>query len=174
MSGREMRDRCAKLVGEAEARGHVCVVYTLTLPARFHPLRQGMANPAYSGETPSDGQAWMRAAWARVRAMLARRGLHAYGLRMAEPHHDGTPHWHMLVCAKDADAFAIRSVIRHYWTRGDEPGGVDVMHMCSGSTLGYVVKYMDKSVGARTWAATWGIQLCRSFGLSDMEAAPCA
>lgn len=175
MSGRGMRDRFAGLIREAEARGHVCVLFTLTLPARFHPLRKGMANAAYAGATPRDGQAWLRKTWAMVRAKLARRGLRAYGLRMAEPHHDGTPHWHVLVCAQtDVDTYAIRSVIRHYWRSGDDGGGVDVVHMCRGTSLAYFIKYLDRKAGTEVWAATWGIQLCSAFGLNAMEEAPCA
>ena len=132
---------------------------TLTLPSRFHPVKLGSGgrpfpNKKYQGATPRDGQLWLRDKWAKTRAALAREGVRMYGLRVAEPHHDATPHWHALIWAEDeAAALAIEEKVKDYWLSddGDEPGAeehrVKVKRMIKGGAAGYVAKYIAKSVG---------------------------
>ena len=90
---------------EAEARrlGHVGMFYTVTTPSRFHPVTKDTKtgkvrrNRKYDGSTPRDAQQHLQKLWAKARAKLARDGLAVYGIRVVEPHHDATPHWHLLV-----------------------------------------------------------------------------
>ena len=157
--GGELMTRIRGAEEYADARAHVGLFLTLTLPSRFHPVKLGSGgrpfqNKKYQGATPRDGQLWLRDKWAKTRAALAREGVRMYGLRVAEPHHDATPHWHALVWAEDeASAQAIERWVSHYWLSDDgtEPGAeehrVKVKRMIKGGAAGYVAKYIAKSVG---------------------------
>jgi hypothetical protein len=143
----------------ADSRAHVGMFLTLTLPSRFHPVKHGsggrpISNERYSGATPHDGQMWLRSMWAKTRAALQRQGVRMYGLRVVEPHHDATPHWHVLVWTEDElGAMAIESTVRRYWLSDDgrESGAlenrVDIKRMIKGGAAGYVARYIAKSVG---------------------------
>jgi Bacteriophage replication gene A protein (GPA) len=79
----------------AEARRDVGMFWTITCPSEFHSV--GGTNENYNGATPRDAQAYLVHTWALMRSALARQGLKMYGFRIAEPHTDGCPHWHMLL-----------------------------------------------------------------------------
>ena len=157
--GGELMTRIRGAEEYADSRAHVGLFLTLTLPSRFHPVKLGSGgrpfqNKKYQGATPRDGQLWLRDKWAKTRAALAREGVRMYGLRVAEPHHDATPHWHALVWAEDeASAQAIERWVRHYWLsddgteRGAVQNRVNVKRMVKGGAAGYVAKYIAKSVG---------------------------
>ena len=157
--GGELMTRIRGAEEYADARAHVGLFLTLTLPSRFHPVKLGSGgrpfqNKKYQGATPRDGQLWLRDKWAKTRAALAREGVRMYGLRVAEPHHDATPHWHALVWAEDeASAQAIERWVSHYWLsddgteRGAVENRVNVKRMVKGGAAGYVAKYIAKSVG---------------------------
>jgi len=156
--GGELMTRIRGAEDYADARAHVGLFVTLTLPSRFHAMRQvggrTRSNPKFCGATPRDGQLWLRDKWQKTRAALQRAGVRMYGLRVAEPHHDATPHWHMLVWAEDeAGARAIEATVRHYWLsedgaeRGAQANRINVKRMVRGGAAGYVAKYIAKSVG---------------------------
>ena len=158
--GGELMTRIRGAEEYADARNHVGLFLTLTAPSRFHAVALGNGgkprrNPRYDGcSTPRDAQMWLRKAWQRVRAQLAREGIRMYGIRVAEPHHDATPHWHALVWAEhEAAAQRIEEVIREKWLAedGDEKGAaqnrVNIKRMIGGGAAGYVAKYIAKSVG---------------------------
>jgi hypothetical protein len=79
----------------AKECGHVGQFWTITCPSEYHSV--GGENVNYSGATPREAQAYLVHAWALMRSRLARQGLKMYGFRIAEPHTDGCPHWHMLL-----------------------------------------------------------------------------
>ena len=118
MSGQAVREKFASMAREAEAQGLDCVMLTITLPSRFHPLRGGVPNQDYSGATPRDGQQWLLVVWAKVRAALARQKLRTYGLRVVEPHHDANPHWHALMFMRQSEVLFAQSVFRRYARAG--------------------------------------------------------
>lgn len=103
----------------ADARGWVGLFTTNTTPSRFHATTHtGVTNPKWveAGKpTPKDGQAWLCKTWAQCRAAMARKGLDVFGVRVAEPHQDGTPHWHMLIWCKPGQREQVERVMRHYW-----------------------------------------------------------
>lgn len=157
----------------AEAEGHRGMFLTLTAPSRFHRMKTDgrggcFPNPHYDpNATPRAAQLWLRTMWARVRAEWARHGVKAYGFRVAEPHHDGTPHWHMLVwfpdgiwektrrLEKGGRVSALRAVFGHWLSDdGDEPGAkkyrVEVTRMRSGEAAGYISKYIAKNIKGAT------------------------
>jgi len=158
--GGELMTRIRGAEEYATRAGHVGLFVTMTCPSRMHAMTAGAGgrpqkNRRYDGvTTPRDAQQWLRATWARCRAKLARQGVRMYGLRVAEPHHDATPHWHALLwCESEAQAQALESTVRAAWLRddGDEPGAVknrvNIKRMIAGGAAGYVAKYIAKSVG---------------------------
>ncbi len=167
---------------DAGARGHVGLFITLTLPSRFHPVRiaggGAESNGSFGGATPREGQVWLRDKWNKTRAALARQGVRMYGLRVAEPHHDATPHWHALIWAEDeAGAQAIEQRIRHYWLSddGDERGAaenrINVKRMAKGGMAGHAAKCLEKAQDHRlqVWCSTWGIRPWYVFGIPAHE-----
>ena len=158
--GGELMTRIRGAEEYADARAHVGLFVTLTLPSRFHPVKLGsggrpIPNPKYvPGISPRDGQMWLRENWSKVRPACERKGVRMYGLRVAEPHHDATPHWHMLVWVENEEqAQRVEATIRKYWLAedGDEPGAQEnricIKRMEAGGAAGYVAKYIAKSVG---------------------------
>lgn len=156
--GGELMTRIRGAEEYADQRGHVGLFVTLTAPSRFHPITVGHGKPVrnkhYQGATPRDAQMWLRDKWSKTRASLTRQGVRPYGLRVAEPHHDGTPHWHALFWVETAEqAQQMEETIRHYWLsdggeeRGAKQNRVNIKRMVKGGAAGYVAKYISKSVG---------------------------
>ncbi len=182
----------------AQDMSHAGLFVTLTCPSRFHrfhTVNQGQTikqNPKYdSRETPLQGQRYLAQVWARIRTYLARNNIHLYGFRIAEPQHDGTPHWHMLLfCPSDAKQTVGEAMTRYaLQDTPDEPGAK--AHRCDiknidptkGSATGYVAKYVAKNIDGHgvgedfngkpstetarrveAWAATWGIRQFQQIG----------
>ena len=171
----EMMMRCAGFEKMAEFLGHEAIFLTLTCPSRFHRFTgSGKPNPAWSGATPNDGQRYLTALWARVRAALKRRAIHYYGFRVAEPHHDGCPHWHMLLFVDPAQRgwFSASEFVagkaRHgaglvgligAATLADTPGErgavdhrftAELIDPSKGTATGYIAKYISKNLDGLT------------------------
>lgn len=141
------------------------IFITWTCPSRFHAMQHsGKPNPKYDGSTPREANAYLGKVTALCRSALARRGIGVYGFRIAEPHHDGCPHWHLLmfvrptakyktVHLRDVAGRAIRIMKRYAW-RADrgEPGAfkrrLDVKRIdwAKGSAAGYIAKYVAKNI----------------------------
>jgi hypothetical protein len=165
---------------------------TLTCPSKFHATSQrGVRYAKFSGATPRDGQQYLRQVWSRIRAALQRRGVNVFGLRVAEPHHDGTPHWHLLLWTPEAQHQEALQTVRAYALQedGGEPGAaerrcvVDRIDPEKGSATGYVAKYISKNIDGfgvgedsygrdavesstrvEAWASAWGIRQFQFFG----------
>jgi len=134
---------------------HVALFFTLTAPSAFHAqLSKGGANPLHDRQTVRDAQQWLCKMWARVRAKLRRMSILFYGFRVAEPHHDGTPHWHLVLFSKQDVAGLLSAVLRQFWLSeySAEPGAAE--HRCKveriepgkGSATGYIAKYISKNI----------------------------
>lgn len=138
----------------ADECGHPGLFLNLTCPSRFHStLRHGQANPKHDGSDPADAQRWLRTMWARARAKLARRKIGMYGFRVAEPHHDGCTHWHLLVWFQsEAELQEAETILRAFWLSddGDEPGAVKhrfvSKQLRAGGATAYVAKYVAKNI----------------------------
>lgn len=95
--------------------GYVGEFYTLTAPSKYHATtKAGYRNSKWNGASPSDTQNYLTGLWARIRAKLHREEIRIFGIRVAEPHHDGTPHWHMLMFMLPEDVERVRLIIRDY------------------------------------------------------------
>jgi Bacteriophage replication gene A protein (GPA) len=147
----------------ADFRKDVALFFTLTAPSRYHcQLSEGGKNPKFyveetdkrKRETVRSAQAWLCQKWANARAALHRRGIVIYGFRIAEPHHDATPHWHGLFFCPAGDADTVSDVIAKSWLKdsGDEPGArkhrvnVEIIDKAKGSATGYIAKYVAKNI----------------------------
>jgi len=154
----ELMTRARGFEEVATCIGHECLFVTLTCPSAFHPqLAAGGANPRYQNFTIQEGQQWLSRQWARARAWLKRKGVKVYGFRVAEPHHDGTPHWHVLLYGQSAALARVEHCLAHFWLGefADEPGArehrVEFKRIdpAQGSGVGYIAKYISKNIDAR-------------------------
>lgn len=193
----ELMTRIAGFERIARDMGHAGLFLTITCPSRMHPCRtvggwKVQPNPRYDNEsTPRTAQAYLAKVWARIRAKLQRQDAGLYGFRIAEPQHDGTPHWHLLVFHKPEQAQAIREAVLHH-ALADSPGEqgahahrVDFKEIdwSKGSAAGYIAKYvaknidgymvekdlhgnpaMETSARVEAWASTWGIRQFQQVG----------
>lgn len=194
----ELMTRIAGFENVARGLGHVAEFITLTCPSKFHSKRIGIGgrvedNPKHSGETPREAASYLSGIWARMRAKLARLEIRPYGFRIAEPHHDGCPHWHVLLFVAAMHVEQLRAVVRDYALRMDvdEPGAAKnrvafvSIDTRRGSAAGYVAKYVSKNIDGggyqvqgdlegmdaitpshrvEAWASTWGIRQFQQVG----------
>jgi hypothetical protein len=177
----------------AQERGDVGLFVTVTAPGSYHAVQEksGQPNPKYNGATPRDTQCYLRDLWVLTRAKNARDGIAPYGFRVAEPHHDGCTHWHMLVFmpADHIDIFK-RNLSEYALAEdGDEYGAkerrvtFEVMDPAQGGAAAYIAKYVGKNIGSNevkedkngktiitkemrveAWASVWGIRQFQPIG----------
>lgn len=154
----------------ATAALHCADFYTLTTPSEFHRmLATGAANPHYAGHTVRDAQGWLSKMWARSRAKLKRMSINVYGFRIAEPHHDGTPHWHMVLFCPSHHRDSVRDVLKGYWLSegGSDIGAADHritikdIDSHKGTAAGYLAKYVAKNID--------GFQVGEDFESTDTD-----
>lgn len=185
---------------EASRKQHQGVFVTWTLPSRWHAVHAAtsQANAKYQGATPRQAQAQMQALWARARTKLGRDGIPIYGLRVVEPHHDGTPHWHLLLWVDPEQLDDLKQVLTHYALSIDPSevrGKVEKrirfedIDPSRGSAAGYVLKYVTKNINKSdqhgdvdqyghelssaapriaAWSSTWGIRQFQFIGLPSV------
>jgi len=194
----ELMTRMSGFERYADEHGHVGLFITVTCPSRFHryrTIKDGklvIDNPNYDRTcTPDIGQKYLTKIWSHMRAELSRQGIQVYGLRVVEPQHDGTPHWHALLFCVAQHVDALEAIIRKHALKDcpDEKGAKE--HRCNfkridkakGTATGYIAKYIAKNIdGAHVgldlegrpaeasalrveaWAARWGIRQFQQIG----------
>lgn len=138
--------------------GYVGEFYTLTAPSKYHATTiHGHRNRKWNGSSPSETQKYLCNLWSKIRAKLHRKNLRVFGIRVAEPHHDATPHWHILLFMLPSQAEQIRSIIKDYVTAEDSHElitdkarkarfYVELIDPKKGSATGYVAKYISKNI----------------------------
>lgn len=171
----ELMTRIAGFELIARDLGHVALFVTVTCPSRMHAMRTAPGggvepNPKFDGARPDEAQQYLRTQWARFRAAAERAGLQLYGFRIAEPNHDGTPHWHTLLffpplasrakplgrgpVTRPGVRVAVRLLRRYFLHKMDphERGArshrvkVERIDWTRGSAAGYVAKYVAKNI----------------------------
>ena len=147
--------------------------------------------PEIRQDHTKEAQAYLKQDMDSDTGKAARMGLHVYGFRVAEPQHDGTPHWHLLFFMPEENVKQVGSVIRDYAMRedGDEPGAAK--HRYKEERMddqriqlpSYIAKYISKNIDGfgldcdidggepksaaervRVWARTWGIRQFQQIG----------
>lgn len=154
----ELMVRCRGLEELAAELGHCAAFVTMSLPSKYHShhYRDGSPNRKHNGTTPREGWDQLQILWSRIRAALKRRGIVATGLRVGEPHHDGTPHWHFLFFGPRKELEAICEEVRRYslFEDGDERGAserrvqIEWIDSDKGTATGYIAKYIAKGTDA--------------------------
>jgi Bacteriophage replication gene A protein (GPA) len=151
----ELMTRMRGFEDDAKKSGDVATFFTLTTPSAFHARAVGRGhNELFSGATVREAQAWLSKIWARARAALAKKGITIYGFRVAEPHHDGTPHWHLVLFCAPNHRNTLCELLREYWLSeyADEPGAlvhrtaVKFIDEHKGTATGYLSKYIAKNI----------------------------
>ncbi|MCN8695366.1 replication endonuclease, partial [Escherichia coli] len=143
----------------AEARGDVAFFVTVTAPSRFHSVNDdGSLNPKYCGATVRDASDYLvYRFFAAVRRAIDKAGLGWYGVRTVEPHHDGTPHWHMLVFTSQENEARITEIMRNAAIREDRAElGDDIsprfkcekIDPAKGTPTSYIATYIGKNLDA--------------------------
>lgn len=179
----------------AEHCGDEGLFITLTAPSKYHAmLHQGGANPKWNGASPRETQAYLCNVWAKIRAELNRQGIKVYGFRVAEPHHDATPHWHLILYTRPEHIRAVKRIFWHYALEvdGNEKGAkrrrctFKTIDRKKGSGSAYLAKYISKgidghgmdnllddetgneaklsAVRVNAWASVWRIRQFQQIG----------
>ncbi|UAK21187.1 replication endonuclease [Kluyvera sp. CRP] len=204
----ELMNTIAGIERYAASVGHVGMFITITTPSKYHPTRQvgkgenktvqlnhGWNDKAY---TPKDGQRYLCSIWSKMRTAFKDNDLQVYGMRVVEPHHDGTPHWHMMLFCKRAQRKQITDIMRRYAMKedGHERGAArnrfEAKHLNKGGAAGYIAKYIAKNIdgyaldgqldndtgkplkdtasAVTAWASTWRIPQFKPIGIPTMGA----
>lgn len=169
------------------------VLFTVTCPSKYHAVmaRSGQPNPHFNGTTPTEANDYLNTLWQRTRAAWQREQIHPFGFRVAEPHHDGTPHWHALLFIRKEHVKRAEAIFKAYALAedGNEPGAQEqrfhsvMIDPKQGTAAGYIAKYIAKNIdgfGIETdrygkeavssalrieaWASLWGIRQFQQIG----------
>lgn len=135
----------------AYSKGMQAIMYTITAPSKYHST-----SSKYNNANPKETQQFLVNQWAKVRAELAKVNIPVFGVRVVEPHHDGTPHWHMLLFMLPEHEAITTKVLKHYAMQidGDEKGAskarfdAEYIDPAKGSAVGYIAKYISKNINA--------------------------
>lgn len=143
----------------AQSKGMQSAFVTITAPSRFHSvLATGAPNPHYmQGGSASKANEWFKLVMSRIRADWQRHGLNPFGVRVAELHHDGCPHWHILLFAEPMQMHPIHKIMHKHalFDGGHELKNTRVrfdwqdIDPQKGDAVGYVIKYVAKGVDSR-------------------------
>jgi hypothetical protein len=156
---RELMTRMRGFEELAKLEGLAGDFYTLTAPSRYHSMQHnGRRNNKYCGASPRETQQYLCKVWARTRAAWKRAGIRVFGFRVVEPHHDATPHWHLLLFMHPCDIDQARDIFCYHARREDsaELKGSEAMNRArfhvepidpaKGSATGYIAKYISKNI----------------------------
>ncbi|MDP2548879.1 replication endonuclease [Oceanobacter sp. 4_MG-2023] len=165
----ELMIRVAGFEQYAKQLGYEGWFYTVTCPGAYHAYvtskrkdrRVSHRNPNFNGTTQREAQQHLCKVWAKFRAKAKRNDWRFFGVRVAEPHHDGTPHWHLLLFIHPDDANKFGGALKEYAMealpdeRGADEHRFDVEKIKTGtnpntgneySAAGYIAKYISKSI----------------------------
>lgn len=158
----ELMARMAGAELVAQQRGDVGVFLTITCPSKYHSnIQSGHHNAKWNHSTVAEAQRYLCTIWSRATSALKRKDLRPYGFRVAEPHHDGTPHWHALFFMPESEVKATVEIMRRYFIAVDrEELGRNTgarfkakrMDPRKGSATAYIAKYISKNIDGHALA----------------------
>jgi hypothetical protein len=190
----ELMVRCRGLEELAEDLGYQAFFVTWTTPSKYH-----RNSDKWNGSKPSETQKYLCGQWAKCRAAIKRKNIDWFGVRVAEPHSDSTPHWHLLVFTAKSDAAIMRGIMSRYAFEhdADENGAlkhrftVEEIDTSKGSATGYIAKYIAKNINAEnvqnepdydgsgslsdavlrvgSWASRWRVRQFQFFGAAAVS-----
>lgn len=191
----EMMARIRGIEEAAKAAGMVALFLTWTAPSAYH-YNSGRK---WNGSDPRDTQRYLSNQWAKARAELKQADISFSGVRVVEPHNDETPHWHLLIFVPEHQKAAFLKICEFYAMQHDseEKGAkehrflVEEIDPAKGSAVGYIAKYISKSINAakvedltdiesaepltetaekcRAWASRWGIRQFQFLGAPSVS-----
>jgi hypothetical protein len=197
----ELMVRCRGLEDYADELGYESFFVTWTAPSKYHKNSAKWSDEKQNrkGVSPSETQSYLCGQWQKCRAKIHRNGVDWFGVRVAEPHIDSTPHWHMLIFCKPDESSTMQSIIREYALEHDSDEGgaqenridVKAIDRSKGSATGYIAKYIAKNINAKhsenepdfdgsgslsdsavrvlSWASRWKIRQFQFFGTASVS-----
>jgi len=181
----------------SQLQNHESWFYTLTTPSKYHShYKSGKPNPKFKHYSVKDANDYLNSQWQKARAQFDRENIQVYGLRVVEPHHDGTPHWHLMLFMPPHHSERVTQILSHYALEhdGNEQGALKsrfkAEKICTdkGSAQAYIAKYICKNIDgeyldedkygndAKTaaskitaWASLYNIRQFQFFGLPSVS-----
>ncbi|MDC9817848.1 replication endonuclease [Pectobacterium polonicum] len=93
---------------------------TITLPSRYHANHaDGRENSRCRSIDPREAQTELSRIWRNVGRKFARDKIFFAGFRFVEPHHDGVPHWHVVVWFRPQQADIALKILRDRYCERD-------------------------------------------------------
>jgi hypothetical protein len=143
----EIYTMCKGLDTRAKNLGWTWCMTTLKLPGEYHPNPENGARN-YAGFTFEQMHQRLNRTWHLIRTQARNRGIDIMGLRVSEPHRDGTPHAHIVVYMDPAHRADWEELVEQY-----APGHQSDFSWCRSSSEGpvansasYLLKYVVKAV----------------------------
>ncbi|WP_283131596.1 replication endonuclease [Enterovibrio norvegicus] len=179
----EMMVRARGFQELAQDLDYTCLFITWTLPSRYH-----RNSPKWDGLSIKDGHQTLMHQWKLARARLAKAELPYFGVRVAEPHQDGTPHAHYFLFCAEADRDRLIATLQDVATTEDRHElGDDITPRFTviasdparGDAVAYMAKYIGKNINGahlpesdaeqtaqrvRAWASTHRLHQFQHFG----------
>lgn len=189
----------------SEAMGYEALFVTLTSPSKYHKatihedkktgIKEVRINGKWNHSDPRAVNGYFNRVWSRIRANLARQGVVYFGIRVAEPHHDGTPHAHYLLFTRADNQILVESAFREHGMAedGTEQGARKYrikfvrIDRSEGSAVGYIAKYISKAINGHgitsdrygfnarnsaaritAWSRVWGIRQFQFCGTAPV------
>ena len=143
--------------------------FTITCPSKYHAAyKTGNRNDKFRGYSPRECQAYLNKIWAQFRSKAQRETKDKpyrweyFGFRVTEPHHDGTPHWHLLLFINPDHVEEVTEELKSLSEREDRQElvglnevrfkaeeiktGINPKTGKEYSAAGYIAKYIAKNI----------------------------
>ncbi|MHB1676814.1 MAG: replication endonuclease [Sulfuriferula sp.] len=161
------------------SKGYTAVMVTFTMPARFHP-NPSIGTNRWDGSSPRAAHSAFTENWALLRTALHDAGIDIHGLKVAEVHVDGCPHYHVLFFVAPGKYDRFVKIVNEYFAHSPSAVDFELIDRSKGSAAGYILKYIMKNVSgtsagdaleqdsidrADAFRSTWNIRAFQFFGV---------